>query len=40
MAKTFVEPLHYAELDIRGASHHTPAEVDHALALLAAGDVD
>jgi L-iditol 2-dehydrogenase len=33
-------PLHYAELDIRGAFHHTPAEVDQALALLAAGDVD
>lgn len=33
-------PLHYAELDVRGAFHHTPAEVDQALALLAAGDVD
>ena len=33
-------PLHYDELDIRGAFHHTPAEVDEALALLAAGDVD
>ena len=33
-------PLHYAELDVRGAFHHTPAEVDHALALLADGDVD
>jgi L-iditol 2-dehydrogenase len=33
-------PLHYAELDVRGAFHHTPDEVDHALALLAAGDVD
>ena len=33
-------PLHYDELDVRGAFHHTPAEVDHALALLAAGDVD
>jgi L-iditol 2-dehydrogenase len=33
-------PLHYAELDIRGAFHHTPAEVDHALSLLATGDVD
>jgi L-iditol 2-dehydrogenase len=32
--------LHYAELDVRGAFHHTPAEVDRALALLAAGDVD
>jgi L-iditol 2-dehydrogenase len=33
-------PLHYAELDVRGAFHHTPAEVDRALALLAGGDVD
>lgn len=33
-------PLHYAELDVRGAFHHTPAEVDRALALLAAGAVD
>ena len=33
-------PLHYAELDVRGAFHHTPAEVDRALALLACGDVD
>jgi L-iditol 2-dehydrogenase len=33
-------PLHYAELDVRGAFHHTPAEIDEALALLAAGDVD
>jgi L-iditol 2-dehydrogenase len=33
-------PLHYAELDVRGAFHHTPAEVDEALALLARGDVD
>lgn len=33
-------PLHYAELDVRGAFHHTPAEVDAALALLAAGEVD
>jgi L-iditol 2-dehydrogenase len=33
-------PLHYAELDVRGAFHHTPAEVDRALELLAAGDVD
>ncbi|MDP1847463.1 MAG: zinc-binding dehydrogenase [Solirubrobacteraceae bacterium] len=33
-------PLHYAELDVRGAFHHTPAEVDHALTLLADGDVD
>jgi L-iditol 2-dehydrogenase len=33
-------PLHYDELDVRGAFHHTPAEVDRALSLLAAGDVD
>lgn len=33
-------PLHYAELDVRGAFHHTPAEMDRALALLAGGDVD
>ncbi len=32
-------PLHYDELDLRGAFHHTPREVDRALALLAAGDV-
>ncbi|MGH2942551.1 MAG: hypothetical protein ACRDLN_07250, partial [Solirubrobacteraceae bacterium] len=33
-------PLHYAELDVRGAFHHTRDEVDRALALLASGDVD
>jgi L-iditol 2-dehydrogenase len=33
-------PLHYAELDVRGAFHHTPAEVDRALALLGSGEVD
>jgi L-iditol 2-dehydrogenase len=33
-------PLHYAELDVRGAFHHTPAEVDEALALLATGAID
>ncbi|HEX7301229.1 MAG TPA: zinc-binding dehydrogenase [Solirubrobacteraceae bacterium] len=33
-------PLHYDEVDLRGAFHHTPAEVDRALALLASGDVD
>jgi L-iditol 2-dehydrogenase len=33
-------PLHYAELDVRGAFHHTPAEVDRALALLGGGDID
>ena len=33
-------PLHYDEVDVRGAFHHTRAEIDHALALLAAGEVD
>ncbi len=33
-------PLHYAELDVRGAFHHDRTEVDRALELLAAGDVD
>jgi L-iditol 2-dehydrogenase len=33
-------PLHYDELDVRGSFHHSPGEVDRALALLAAGDVD
>jgi len=33
-------PLHYHELDLRGAFHHAPAEVDRALALLGAGAVD
>jgi L-iditol 2-dehydrogenase len=33
-------PLHYDELDLRGAFHHSPAEVDRALELLAAGTVD
>jgi L-iditol 2-dehydrogenase len=33
-------PLHYGELDVRGAFHHAPAEVDRALALLASGAVD
>jgi len=33
-------PLHYAELDVRGAFHHQPAEVDRALELLAIGAVD
>ena len=34
------QPLHYDELDLRGAFHHSPAEVDRALALLAEGAVD
>jgi L-iditol 2-dehydrogenase len=33
-------PLHYDELDVRGAFHHTRAEIDRALELLASGDVD
>jgi L-iditol 2-dehydrogenase len=33
-------PLHYDELDLRGAFHHDRAEVDRALALLGSGDVD
>ncbi len=33
-------PLHYDELDVRGAFHHDRAEVDRALALLAEGAVD
>lgn len=33
-------PLHYDELELRGSFHHTRAEVDEALALLASGDVD
>ena len=33
-------PLHYDELDLRGAFHHSREEVDRALALLADGAVD
>jgi L-iditol 2-dehydrogenase len=33
-------PLHYEELDLRGAFHHSREEVDRALALLAAGALD
>jgi L-iditol 2-dehydrogenase len=33
-------PLHYEELDLRGAFHHSRAEVDRALALLAEGALD
>ncbi|MEA2290380.1 MAG: L-iditol 2-dehydrogenase [Solirubrobacteraceae bacterium] len=33
-------PLHYDELDVRGAFHHSRAEVDRALALLASGAID
>jgi L-iditol 2-dehydrogenase len=32
--------LHYDEVDVRGAFHHTPAEVDEALALLSNFAVD
>ena len=34
------DPLHYAELDVRGSFHHAPAELDEALGLLASGAVD
>lgn len=34
------ERLHYQEIDLRGAFHHSPPEVDRALGLLAAGAVD
>jgi L-iditol 2-dehydrogenase len=33
-------PLHYEELDLRGAFHHSPDEVDRALSLLAGGALD
>jgi L-iditol 2-dehydrogenase len=33
-------PLHYDELDLRGAFHHSPEEVDRALAALADGTID
>jgi L-iditol 2-dehydrogenase len=33
-------PLHYEELDVRGAFHHSRAEVDRALEHLASGAVD
>jgi L-iditol 2-dehydrogenase len=33
-------PMHYEELDLRGAFHHSRAEVDRALALLADGALD
>jgi L-iditol 2-dehydrogenase len=32
-------PLHYDELELRGAFHHSPAEVDRALTALASGAV-
>jgi L-iditol 2-dehydrogenase len=33
------EPLHYDELELRGAFHHVRSEVDEALAALASGEV-
>ena len=39
-ARLPTRPLHYDELDLRGAFHHAPAEVDRALQLLAGGAVD
>jgi L-iditol 2-dehydrogenase len=33
-------PIHYDELDLRGSFHHSPAEVDRALELLATGAFD
>jgi L-iditol 2-dehydrogenase len=32
-------PIHYDELELRGSFHHSPDEVDQALAALAAGAV-
>jgi L-iditol 2-dehydrogenase len=34
------DPLHYDELDVRGAFHHDRGEVDRALALLASAAID
>jgi L-iditol 2-dehydrogenase len=33
-------PIHYDEVDVLGAFHHRPAEVDEALLLLSTGAVD
>jgi L-iditol 2-dehydrogenase len=33
-------PVHYDELELRGSFHHSPAEVDQALALLGDGGLD
>lgn len=33
-------PMHYDELELRGSFHHSPADVDHALAALASGQVE
>jgi L-iditol 2-dehydrogenase len=38
-ARLPTRPLHYDELDLRGTFHHSPAEVDRALELLADGTV-
>jgi L-iditol 2-dehydrogenase len=34
------EPLHYDEVEVRGAFHHSRAEVDRALDILASGGLD
>ncbi|HKG17113.1 MAG TPA: alcohol dehydrogenase catalytic domain-containing protein [Solirubrobacteraceae bacterium] len=34
------EPLHYDELELRGAFHHSPSEVERALGLLDEGRID
>jgi L-iditol 2-dehydrogenase len=34
------QPLHYDELELRGAFHHSPSEVERALGLLAEGRID
>ena len=39
-ARLPTRPLHYDELDLRGAFHHAPAEIDRAIALLAGGSID
>ncbi len=33
-------PIHYDELDLRGTFHHSPAEIDRALAILGAGGIE
>jgi L-iditol 2-dehydrogenase len=39
-ARLPTRPLHYDEVDVRGAFHHDRDEVDRALALLAGGELD
>jgi len=39
-ARLPTRPLHYDELDLRGAFHHAPPKIDRALELLAAGTVE